>query len=122
VLSVTGLRKRPELNGRLATVVAHDAERNRYSVLVDGARVVLREGALRRTARGSSAAKKGLPSRPTSKAASATVRTARMSTVAPNGGTREVHKVPLLKPGAGKKTDRHLKDPLPWREHGDVIA
>ena len=64
VLSVTGLKNRPELNGKLALVVdvkppADAEERSRYGVLVDGTRFLLKEGSLKRTPRGSSAAKKG---------------------------------------------------------------
>ena len=64
VLSVTGLKNRPEINGKLALVVdvkppADANERSRYGVLVDGTRFLLKEGSLKRTPRGSSAAKKG---------------------------------------------------------------
>lgn len=118
VLSVTGLKK-AEMNGRLAHVVAYNAERDRYSCIIEGARYLLPESRLRRTPRGSTAAQKGLPVHMTAKAKrTARIRTVR--TVGPGHQTpgEQAHVVPILQPGTGVREDRHLKDPMPWREHG----
>ena len=116
VLSVHGLQKRPELNGCLAQVTEvkppiDGEERCRYGCVVRGVRCLLKEGSLRRTPRGSSAAKKGLPAT-TSRRRPTTVRTVRgMSGTFVNsysGGAARETSVPALQPGAGQREDRHL--------------
>ena len=116
-VQVQGLKK-PELNGKLATIISFDEEKALYRCSIDGKRYLLRPSSLIRATYSPETALRGAPVQH-GKAKMQTVRTVRMSTVAPNGGSEQLHVVPAVVRGGGTRTDRHVRDALPDAARGN---